>query len=109
VKNGDRVSPTGPEKQSHGAVLGILAGVGLGIAAGLTSVFLIVVFYGSHGNKWLFVLLMALPYILPPGVVIYFGMVARRNKRPRFAAGYFIAASLVVLLEAACANSLWRS
>jgi hypothetical protein len=63
-------SLTGPDKKSDSAILGILAGLGLGIAAGVISIFLIVVFYGSHGNKFFLIFLVALPYILPPGVVI---------------------------------------
>jgi hypothetical protein len=80
------------------AVIGILAGLGIGLAAAVVCVFLFFATWGSSG------IVVAIPFLLPPASVAVFGIRASRNNRPRFAAGLFIAAALVTLLEGACAT-----
>jgi hypothetical protein len=93
---------TEPRSKSDSAVLGILAGLGIGLAIAFACVFLFVLVWGSYG------VVVAVPFLLPPATVAAVGVNARRNKRPKFAAGLFIAAAVVALLEGTCATQLWR-
>jgi hypothetical protein len=88
---------TEPRTRKDSAVIGILAGLGIGLAAAVVSVFLFIVTWGGHG------IVVAIPFLVPPAVVAAFGIRAHRNGRPRFAAGLLIAAAVVTLLESACA------
>jgi len=89
-----------PRTKRDSAVIGILAGLGIGFAAAFASVFLFFVTWGSHG------IVLAIPFLLPPASVVVFSIIAHRNNRPRFAAGLLIAAAVVTLLEAACATRM---
>jgi hypothetical protein len=91
---------TEPRTKKDSAVIGILAGLGIGLAAAVASVFLFFAAWGSHG------IVVAIPFLLPPASVVVFGIIAHRNNRPRFGAGLLIAAAVVMLLEAACATRM---
>jgi len=82
---------TEPRTKKDSAMIGILAGLGIGLAAAVASVFLFFVIWGSRG------IIVAIPFLLPPASVVVFGFSAHRNNRPRFAAGLFIAAAVVTL------------
>lgn len=84
-----------PKKDS--AELGILAGLGIGFVTAFACVFLFIMVWGSYG------LVVAIPFFLPPVTVAVFGTIARRNKKPKYAAGLFIASAVVALLECTCA------
>lgn len=90
-------SVTEPKSKSDNAVLGILAGLGIGVAVAAGCVFLFVLLWGSHGA------IVAVPFLLPPVSIAVVGVNAHRNNKPRFAAGLFIAAALAALLECTCA------
>jgi hypothetical protein len=89
-----------PKAKSDSAVLGILAGLGIGLAVAVVCVLLFVLLWGSHGA------IVAVPFLLPPASVVVVGINAHRNDRLRFTAGLFIAAALVSLLECTCAAKM---
>lgn len=95
-------APTKPNSRSDSAILGILAGLGIGLAVATGCIFLFALFWGRYG------VVVAIPFLLPPATVALVGANARRNKKPKFAAGLFIAAALVAFLEGTCATELWR-
>jgi hypothetical protein len=96
------MEPVSTELQTRkdSAVIGILAGLGIGLAAAVVSVFLFIGTWGSHG------IVVAIPFLVPPAAVAAFGIRAHRNERPRLAAGLFIATAVVALLESACATKM---
>jgi ABC-type amino acid transport system permease subunit len=91
------------------ATLGILAGLGLGFAGAVASVVLFVLLAGKGYQSWYVMFIRSLPFVLPLAPVIYFGITARRGNKPRFSAGIFVAAALIVLLEGTCAAYIWNS
>ncbi len=101
---------TEPKSRRDSAVLGILAGLALGIGIAVACFYVIFVTNYDHAlSRFYSGLLIAIPNLLSPGVVVYCGIAARRNQQPRFSAGFFIAAALLVIFEASCATYLWRS
>ncbi len=92
---------TGPERNSDHAWLGILVGLVLGIATAVVSFYIVFLFaYERHLSPLLFRLADSHSNLLPPVVAVCCGLAARNNKQPRFAAGFFVAAALLFLLEA---------
>jgi len=90
--------------RSDSAVLGILAGLMVGIGIAVGSFYLIFVStYDRALPRFYSGLLVAIPNLLPLSVVIYCGIAVRRSGQPRFSAGFFIAAALLVIFEASCA------
>jgi hypothetical protein len=93
---------TEPTSQWDSAERGILIGLGIGFAAAFACIFLFILVWGNYG------FVIAIPFLLPPVCVAVFGMNARRNKKPKLAAGLFIAAAIVALLEGTCAYQWFR-
>lgn len=95
---------------SDSAAWGIFAGLAIGIAVAIFSFFVFFLIISDSGHSdFYFKLFVAVPYLLPLACVLYGGWIARSSHKPRFAAGFFIAAALMVLLEGSCATYLWRS
>jgi ABC-type Na+ efflux pump permease subunit len=104
MSSGEILDPSKPDR----GVFGILIGLGIGLLAALACVFLFILLMGFREDSWYIKFLVPIPYLLPPAIVCRFGIVARRDGRPKYAAGLFIAAAAVTLLEGTCARYLWH-
>jgi uncharacterized membrane protein len=101
---GEHLEPvqTEPASRSDSAAQGILIGLGIGFASAFACVFLFILVWGNHDA------FLAVPFLVPPVSVAVFGVNARRNKKSKYAAGLFIAAAVVALLEGTCAYQWFR-
>jgi hypothetical protein len=103
------VEPSIVKTKSDSAFLGIIAGLGIGIGTWVGCAVLILFLLDSSGPAVRYLnLVLVVPFLVPPAAVAYYGIIARRSKRSKFAAGLFIAAAVVGLLEATCATTIWR-
>jgi cytochrome bd-type quinol oxidase subunit 2 len=102
-------SETEPRRNSDRAWLGILVGLVLGVATAVVSFYIaFLLTYERQISHFYSTALVAVLNLLPPGVAVCCGLAARGNKQPRFAAGFFVAAALLFLLEASCAMLIRR-
>ena len=91
-----------PSSKSDNAALGILAGLGIGLGVAMGCVFLFILLMAMPTDAWYSNIVGAVPFLLPPAIVLFIGLNARRKKKNKFAAGLFIAAAVVALLEGTC-------
>lgn len=98
-----------PASKSGSAGLGILAGLAIGFGVAVACVFIFFLLLGIPQNAWYSKIVAVIPFLLPPAVVLFVGLNARRERKNKFAAGLFIAAAVVTLFEATCATGMfWR-
>ena len=99
--------PKKPGSRTDSAGVGILVGLGIGLGVAVACVFLFILLFGMSTDAWYSKFVGATPFLLPPAVVLFIGLNARRQRKNKFAAGLFIAAAVVTLLEGTCAVKMF--